>query len=52
MAEVFSQGQNTIGGAIQTARTSLDTTSIFAWTIILLLIVYIFEIIIRKITRK
>ena len=52
MAEVFSQGQNTIGGAIQTARSILDTTSIFAWTIILLLIVLIFEMILRVISKK
>lgn len=51
MAEVFSQGQNTIGGAIQTARSILDTTSIFAWTVILLLIVLLFEMLIRVITN-
>ncbi len=52
MAEVFSQGSNTIGGQIQTARTILDTASIFAWTIILLLIVFGFEMILRQITNK
>lgn len=52
MAEVFSQGQNTIGGAIQTARSILDTTSIFAWTIILLMIVLVFEMLIRLASKK
>ncbi len=52
MAEVFSLGENTIGEQIQVARSLADTTSIFAWTIIILLIVFVFELILKMITKK
>jgi len=52
MAEIFSLGNNTIGEQIQTARSLADTVGIFAWTIILLIIVFIFESIIKIISKK
>lgn len=52
MGEILAQGSNTIGGKIQFARTALDVTRVFSWTIILLLIVIILELIINIIDNK
>ena len=52
MAEIFSLGNNTIGEQIQIARSLADTVGIFAWTLILLIIVFIFESVIRIIMKK
>lgn len=52
MGEILSQGSNTIGGKIQLARTSLDVTRVFSWTIILLIIVIILELLINVLNNK
>lgn len=43
MGEVLSQGANTLGGQIQLARTTIDATRVFSWTLILLILVLLIE---------
>lgn len=44
MSEILTQGINTIGGNIQLARSNIDITRVFAWTIILLALILIIEL--------
>lgn len=52
MSEVITQGEDTIGGKIQLSRSWLDYTSVFAWTLILILLVLIIEEVIKIIKNK
>ena len=52
MSEILTQGINTIGGKIQLARSYIDITRVFSWTIILLVLVLIIELVISKIRDK
>lgn len=51
IGEVLSQPQFGIGTLIQTAQTYLLVNEVIAWTIIAIIISYIFEVVIRKIER-
>ena len=52
MAEVFGSTSSTLGGLLQTYRSVGDMQSIFALTIILILIVLIFEGLIKIVYKK
>lgn len=52
MAEVISQPKDTIGGQIAFDRMYLDTTNIFAWTIILIFFVILMEYVLKMINQK
>lgn len=52
MSEVLTQGNMTIGGSIQLAKSTIDITRVFSWSIILVIIVLIVEILIKKIENK
>ena len=52
MSEVLTQGNMTIGGSIQLAKATIDITRVFSWSIILVMIVLIVEILIKKIEKR
>lgn len=52
MSEILTQGDNTIGGKIQLAKSYLDITRVFSWTFLLLIIVMIFELLVNKLRSK
>ena len=52
MSEVLTQGNMTIGGSIQLAKSTIDITRVFSWSIILVIIVLIVETLIKKIENK
>lgn len=52
MSEILTQGENTIGGKIQLAKSFLDVTRVLSWTVILLLLVCLIELIINYIQKK
>ncbi|MEE4197964.1 MAG: ABC transporter permease subunit [Bacteroidales bacterium] len=52
IGEVLSQPQYGIGTAMQTAQTYLLVKEVIAWTIIAIIISYLFEIILRRVERK
>lgn len=52
MSEILTQGENTIGGKIQLAKSFLDVTRVLSWTIILLILVLLIELFINYIQKK
>ena len=52
MSEVLTQGNMTIGGKIQIAKSTIDITRVFSWSIVLVVIVLIVEMIIKRINKK
>ncbi len=48
MAEYLSQTQNSIGNSLYLAKVNLDYASVFAWTLLLIIIVVILEQFIRR----
>ena len=52
IGEVLSQPQFGIGTLMQTAQTYLLVDEVIAWTIIAIIIGYVFELIIRRVERK
>ena len=48
MAEILGQVQTGIGRQIQLARLDIDLASVMAWTIWLILIVFVFDALIKK----
>ena len=52
MGEIFSASSDTFGGLLQTYRSLFDMTSIFALTLIMIILVIVFEFIIKKIEAK
>ena len=52
MSEVLTQGNMTIGGSIQLAKSTIDIVRVFSWSIILVIIVLIVEMFIKKIEKK
>lgn len=51
MGEFITQPNNTIGYMMQLERSNLNTSSILAWTIILVIIVLVIELLIAKATK-
>jgi len=49
MAEFIAQPENTIGHKMLQERIYMNTSNIFAWTIIIIIFVMLFEILIKKI---
>ena len=52
MSEVLTQGNMTIGGSIQLAKSTIDITRVFSWSIILVIIVLLVEAFIKRFERK
>ena len=52
MAEVFGSTTNTLGGLLQTYRSVSDIESIFALTLILIIIVLLFELAIKALSNN
>ena len=52
MSEVLTQGNMTIGGNIQLAKATIDITRVFSWSIVLVVIVLIVELLIKIVERK
>jgi NitT/TauT family transport system permease protein len=52
IGEVLSQPQFGIGTLMQTAQTFLLVNEVIAWTIIAIIISYLFELIIRKTEKR
>ncbi|MDQ2085232.1 ABC transporter permease subunit [Herbivorax sp. ANBcel31] len=51
-AEVLSHPKNAIGSNLYSAKVYLDSSELFAWTLVVILLSFIFEIIFAKIIRK
>lgn len=51
-AEVLSHPRNAIGSNLHSAKAYLDSTELFAWTFIVILLSFIFESIFAKIARR
>lgn len=51
-AEVLSHPQNSIGSHLYSAKVYLDSTELFAWTLVVILLSLLFEIIFAKIIYK
>ena len=51
MGEFIAQPNNTIGYIMQLERSNLNTPAILAWTIILIIIILVIELILNKITK-
>lgn len=52
MSEVLTQGHMTMGGSIQIAKSTLDLTRVFSWSIILVIIVLIVEALIKMCEKR
>ena len=52
MSEVLTQGNMTIGGSIQLAKSTIDITRVFSWSIILVIIVLLVEAFIKRFEKK
>lgn len=52
MSEVLTQGNMTIGGNIQLAKSTIDITRVFSWSVILVIIVLIVEFLIKIVEKK
>ncbi|MHB8125445.1 MAG: ABC transporter permease [Desulfitobacteriaceae bacterium] len=51
-AEVLSQPQFAIGTSLQNSKIYLETSSVFAWTLIAVILSFIFEILIRTLEKR
>lgn len=52
MAEYLAQTKNSIGQALYMAKTNIDYSSVFAWTIILIILSALFELLISSYRRR
>jgi NitT/TauT family transport system permease protein len=50
-AEVLSHPRNAIGSNLHSAKAYLDSTELFAWTFVVILLSFIFEIVFSKMIK-